>query len=282
MDRFCNNCKSKLDSMTGMCPNCGNGNDNKNKKLIILLVLAIICAIAVISVFAAVVITDISAKNKEEETQPATTAVTEQVTEEIQEKDKDEAKKDDKDTNTSDEDMKAFDKKDNADDKTKSDDTDDKKKFSLDCYADEGALMSMLEGETEENQALCKGLFAKKDLNVIMSKLLAIKKENDEFKKNAQECEAKECSKDFSACMGEVKGDIDEKTYSELYAEGKDIKTKDEMCKFTQKVKAFAYDHKKTIDNDSKNDDVFRFSEPKKTVSDDDTDVFARLNKKYN
>ena len=62
----------------------------------------------------------------------------------------------------------------------------------------------------------------------------------------------------------------------------KDIKTKDEMCKFTQKVKAFAYDHKKTIDNDSKNDDVFRFSEPKKTVSDDDTDVFARLNKKYN
>ena len=31
------------------------------------------------------------------------------------------------------------------------------------------------------------------------------------------------------------------------------------MCKFTQKVKAFAYDHKKTIDNDSKNDGVFRF-----------------------
>ena len=200
----------------------------------------------------------------------------------------DNAKKDDKDTNASDKDMKASDKKDDTDDKSKtddkdkSDDTDDKKKFSLDCYADEGALMSMLEGETEENQALCKGLFAKKDLNVIMSKLLAIKKENDEFKKNAQECEAKECSKDFSACMGEVKGDIDEKTYSELYAEGKDIKTKDEMCKFTQKVKAFAYDHKKTIDNDSKNDDVFRFSEPKKTVSDDDTDVFARLNKKYN
>ena len=193
----------------------------------------------------------------------------------------DSVKKDDKD-------MKASDKKDAVDDKSKtdnkdkSDDTDDKKKFSLDCYADEGALMSMLEGETEENQALCKGLFAKKDLNVIMSKLLAIKKENDEFKKNAQECEAKECSKDFSTCMGEVKGDIDEKTYSELYAEGKDIKTKDEMCKFTQKVKAFAYDHKKTIDNDSKNDDVFRFSEPKKTVSDDDTDVFARLNKKYN
>ena len=184
--------------------------------------------------------------------------------------------------------MKASDKKDAVDDKSKtddkdkSDDADDKKKFSLDCYADESALMSMLEGETEENQALCKGLFAKKDLNVIMSKLLAIKKENDEFKKNAQEVEAKECSKDFSTCMGEVKGDIDEKTYSELYAEGKDIKTKDEMCKFTQKVKAFAYDHKKTIDNDSKNDDVFRFSEPKKTVSDDDTDVFARLNKKYN
>ena len=193
----------------------------------------------------------------------------------------DNAKKDDKDIKTPD---KKDDTGDNskADDKTKSDDTDDKKKFSLDCYADEGALMSMLEGETEENQALCKGLFAKRDLNVIMSKLLAIKKENDEFKKNAQEVEAKECSKDFSTCMGEVKGDIDEKTYSELYAEGKDIKTKDEMCKFTQKVKAFAYDHKKTIDNNSKNDDVFRFSEPKKTVSDDDTDVFARLNKKYN
>ena len=193
----------------------------------------------------------------------------------------DNAKKDDKDIKTPDK-KDDTDDKSKADDKTKSDDADDKKNFSLDCYADESALMSMLEGETEENQALCKGLFAKRDLNVIMSKLLAIKKENDEFKKNAQEIEAKECSKDFSACMGEVKGDIDEKTYSELYAEGKDIKTKDEMCKFTQKVKAFAYDHKKTIDNNSKNDDVFRFSEPKKTVSDDDTDVFARLNKKYN
>lgn len=198
----------------------------------------------------------------------------------------DDAKKDDKDTKDKDtKDVKASDdandKKDDADD-NKGDDTDDKKKFSLDCYADEGALLSMLEGETEENQTLCKELFAKKDLNVIMSKLLAIKKENDEFKKNAQEAEAKECSNEFSACMGEVKGDIDEKTYSELYAEGKDIKTKDEMCKFTQKVKAFAYDHKKTTDNSSKNDDVFKFSEPKKTVSDDDTDVFARLNKKYN
>lgn len=197
----------------------------------------------------------------------------------------DNAKKDDKDTkDKGTKDVKASD---NADDKQsdtndKSDDTDDKKKFSLDCYADEGAFLSMLEGETEENQAICKELFAKKDLNVIMSKLLAIKKENDEFKKNAQEVEAKECSNEFSACMGEVKGDIDEKTYSELYAEGKDIKTKDEMCKFTQKVKAFAYDHKKTADNGSKNDDVFRFSEPKKTVSDDDTDVFARLSKKYN
>lgn len=205
----------------------------------------------------------------------------------------DDAKKDDKDTKdkdtkdvkaSDDADDKGDDKKDDADDGAddKGDDTDEKKKFSLDCYADEGALLSMLEGETEENQTLCKELFAKKDLNVIMSKLLAIKKENDEFKKNAQEAEAKECSNEFSACMGEVKGDIDEKTYSELYAEGKDIKTKDEMCKFTQKVKAFAYDHKKTTDNSSKNDDVFKFSEPKKTVSDDDTDVFARLNKKYN
>lgn len=179
-------------------------------------------------------------------------------------------------------DKKDIDNKTDTDDK-KDDDSDDKKKFSLDCYADEGALLSMLENETEENQTLCKELFAKKDLNVIMSKLLAIKKENDEFKKNAQEVEAKECSEEFSACMGEVKGDIDEKTYSELYAEGKDIKSKDEMCKFTQKVKAFAYDHKKTNSaNDAHNDGVFRFSAPSKTDTVDDTDVFARLNKKYN
>lgn len=179
-------------------------------------------------------------------------------------------------------DKKDIDNKTDTDDK-KDDDSDDKKKFSLDCYADEGALLSMLENETEENQTLCKELFAKKDLNVIMSKLLAIKKENDEFKKNAQKVEAKECSEEFSACMGEVKGDIDEKTYSELYAEGKDIKSKDEMCKFTQKVKAFAYDHKKTNSaNDAHNDGVFRFSAPSKTDTVDDTDVFARLNKKYN
>lgn len=200
--------------------------------------------------------------------------------------DNDVKKKDD--DNKKDTKVKASDDKKDIDDKTDTDDkkddnSDDKKKFSLDCYADEGALLSMLENETEENQTLCKELFAKKDLNVIMSKLLAIKKENDEFKKNAQEIEAKECSEEFSACMGEVKGDIDEKTYSELYAEGKDIKNKDEMCKFTQKVKAFAYDHKKTNSaNDTHNDGVFRFSAPSKTDTVDDTDVFARLNKKYN
>lgn len=201
-------------------------------------------------------------------------------------KKKDDDTKDDKDKDTtvkaSDDDKKDTDDAQSDDKKDKDDDSDDKKKFSLDCYADEGALLSMLENETEENQTLCKELFAKKDLNVIMSKLLAIKKENDEFKKNAQEVEAKECSEEFSACMGEVKGDIDEKTYSELYAEGKDITSKDEMCKFTQKVKAFAYDHKKTTSNDAHNDGVFRFSAPSKTDVDDDSDVFARLNKKYN
>lgn len=201
-------------------------------------------------------------------------------------KKKDDDTKDDKDKDTtvkaSDDDKKNTDDAQSDDKKDKDDDSDDKKKFSLDCYADEGALLSMLENETEENQTLCKELFAKKDLNVIMSKLLAIKKENDEFKKNAQEVEAKECSEEFSACMGEVKGDIDEKTYSELYAEGKDITSKDEMCKFTQKVKAFAYDHKKTTSNDAHNDGVFRFSAPSKTDVDDDSDVFARLNKKYN
>lgn len=201
-------------------------------------------------------------------------------------KKKDDDTKDDKNKDTavkaSDDDKKNTDDAQSDDKKDKDDDSDDKKKFSLDCYADEGALLSMLENETEENQTLCKELFAKKDLNVIMSKLLAIKKENDEFKKNAQEVEAKECSEEFSACMGEVKGDIDEKTYSELYAEGKDITSKDEMCKFTQKVKAFAYDHKKTTSNDAHNDGVFRFSAPSKTDVDDDSDVFARLNKKYN
>jgi hypothetical protein len=172
------------------------------------------------------------------------------------------------------------DEKSDDDEKDEDEDKEDEpKKFSFDAYADNGALMALLEAETEENRDFAIGLFSEGN-TAVFSKLMALKKENDTYKKNAEIEEKKNCDKTFAECMSEVKGEIDNETYDKLFAEGEAIQKMSDMTIFTQKVKAFAYDAKKVV---GKDDGVFVVGAPVVTTDTkiDDTDVFARLASKY-
>lgn len=238
----------------------------------------------------------------------------EKSTEDDKAEDKKDDAKDDKEFAESDEDSKS-DKDKDEDDKSDSEDNDDKtedkemaqeddksddadndvimsesdedakedeaedKKFSFDAYADSGALMTLLEAETEENRDFAVGLFSEGNV-AVFSKLMALKKENDEFKANAKAVEKENCGKAFAECMSEVKGEIEDEAYNKLFAEGETIESMSDMTVFTQKVKAFAYDARKTATNE--NDGVFVIGTPisNNNVT-NDTDVFERLAHKY-
>jgi hypothetical protein len=142
-------------------------------------------------------------------------------------------------------------------------------------------LYSLLENETEENKQLCTQLFEAKDINKVFSKLLEFKNKVDKYEAEKKEFEAKECAKEFSACMMEVKADMDADTYQKLYAEGESLKTNEEVKAFSERVKAIAYNFlKEKKEEQSKDDTILRMSAP---ISDDnkDTDVFSRLRKEY-
>ena len=179
----------------------------------------------------------------------------------------------------SDDDDKKSDDDDDKDEEKDTDKEDEPKKFSFDAYADNGALMALLEAETEENRDFAIGLFSEGN-TAVFSKLMSLKKENDTYKKNAEIEEKKNCDKTFAECMSEVKGEIDNETYDKLFAEGEAIQKMSDMTIFTQKVKAFAYDAKKVV---GKDDGVFVVGAPVVVPNTevDDTDVFARLASKY-
>lgn len=245
--------------------------------------------------------TDVEFAEKETETTKGEekTEETKDNTESMSEKTEDEEKSSEKDTDTnkemseetsdvimsedSDEDEKSDDNDDSddddKDDEKDTDKEDESKKFSFDAYADNGALMALLEAETEENRDFAIGLFSEGN-TAVFSKLMALKKENDTYKKNAEIEEKKNCDKTFAECMSEVKGEIDNETYDKLFAEGEAIQKMSDMTIFTQKVKAFAYDAKKVV---GKDDGVFIVGAPVVSTDTkiDDTDVFARLASKY-
>lgn len=162
------------------------------------------------------------------------------------------------------------------------------KKYSLDVHADEGAMLSMLEQETEENEKLAeedgeelKKLWASKDLNVIMEKTYSLMKEVKKLKEFKSKTEESECEAEFAQCMSKVKGKIEGKEYEKFYEEGKEIKEKDKMKEFSLRVKAFAYDHSIEGITEHK-DNTFRFGgrsvdsdKPNENLS-----VFDRISRK--
>ena len=152
----------------------------------------------------------------------------------------------------------------------------EEKKFSLDAYADCGATIAFLEHETEQNKALAEKVMKEMSAEDIVKTVVEFAKEVEDLKKFKAEMEEQEKQKKFNSIMASVKGDLDEKTFSDLYKEGEGISLID-MSGFENKVKAFAYEatKKKTVEE---TDIVeLKFAVDGLNKSKDDGDVFAKI-----
>ena len=176
----------------------------------------------------------------------------------------------------SDDDSKDDDKDDEQEDKE--DDDDKEKKFSLDAYVDQVAMLAMLENETEENKKLADEVMKQMSANEIVEKFVQMAKENAELKIEKEKSDKEKRDKKFSAIMASVKEDLGAKLFSELSEEGKDL-TLEQLGAFENKVKAFAYEA--TKNNQRKEDDgIMRFAGVDNSLNNQDgQDVFDRLSK---
>ena len=134
----------------------------------------------------------------------------------------------------------------------------EEKKFSLDAYVDQVAMLAMLEKETEQNKELAEKVMKQMSANEIVEKFVQMSKENAELKAEKEANDTEKRDKKFSAIMASVKEDLDVKKFSELSEEGKNLSL-GELSAFENKVKAFAYEATK---NKPKQDDdgIMRFA----------------------
>ena len=134
----------------------------------------------------------------------------------------------------------------------------EEKKFSLDAYVDQVAMLAMLEKETEQNKELAEKVMKQMSANEIVEKFIQMSKENAELKAEKEANDTEKRDKKFSAIMASVKEDLDEKKFSELSEEGKNLSL-GELGAFENKVKAFAYEA--TKNKPKQNDDgIMRFA----------------------
>lgn len=176
----------------------------------------------------------------------------------------------------SDDDSKDDDKDDEQEDKE--DDDDKEKKFSLDAYVDQVAMLAMLENETEDNKKLADEVMKQMSANEIVEKFVQMAKENAELRADKEKNEREKADKKFSAIMASVKEDLDTKLFSELSEEGKDL-TLEQLGAFENKVKAFAYEATKNKTR-KEDDGIMRFAGVDNSQNNQDSqDVFDRLSK---
>lgn len=117
----------------------------------------------------------------------------------------------------------------------------EEKAFSLDAYADMGAILALLEAETEQNQELAKRVMSEMLPKDIVMEFVEMAKEIEELKEFKFKVEDADREKKFSNIMATVKEDLDEKTFSDLQEEGKKLNL-EQLGAFENKVKAFAYE----------------------------------------
>lgn len=177
----------------------------------------------------------------------------------------------------SDDDSKDDDKDDEQEDK-EDDDDNQEKKFSLDAYVDQVAMLAMLENETEENKKLADEVMKQMSANEIVEKFVQMAKENAELRADKEKNEREKADKKFSAIMASVKEDLGAKLFSELSEEGKDL-TLEQLGAFENKVKAFAYEATKNKTR-KEDDGIMRFAGVDNSQNNQDSqDVFDRLSK---
>lgn len=154
----------------------------------------------------------------------------------------------------------------------------EEKKFSLDAYVDEVAIMEMLEKETKENKELADKVMKEMSANDIVKSFMEMSKEMAELRVEKEARDKEDRDKKFSAIMASVKEDLDVKKFAELSEEGKNLSLA-ELGAFENKVKAFAYEASKANPRKS-DDDVMRFAGVDSSLNNEaDEDVFVRISK---
>lgn len=154
----------------------------------------------------------------------------------------------------------------------------EEKKFSLDAYVDEVAMMEMLEKETRENKELADKVMKEMSANDIVKNFMEMSKEIAKLRVEKEARDKEDGDKKLSAIMASVKEDLDVKTFAELSEEGKNLSLA-ELGAFENKVKAFAYEASKA--NPRKfYDDVMKFAGVDGSLNNEaDEDVFVRISK---
>lgn len=154
-----------------------------------------------------------------------------------------------------------------------------KKEMSLDVNDYAGAMLEMLKAETEEQRKEALRLGDDEEMNVVMNKLYETTCEMSELKQF--KCEKMEEEKKYSIdkIMANVKEDLKDKDFADLYKEGMACKY-EEVKQFELKVKAFAYENSKTKETKEKkfseNNDVFMGFAINKNESSEKEDVFKK------
>ena len=156
----------------------------------------------------------------------------------------------------------------------------DEKKFSLDAYVDQTAMLAMLEKETDECKELANKVMKEFSADEIVTKFVEMAKENAELKAEKDKIDAEKQSKKFAAIMASVKEDLDEKMFAELSEEGKNLSF-EQLGAFENKVKAFAYEatkKNKEQNNNDGTDEIMKFGSSDGS-NEYDNDVFNRIAK---
>ena len=155
---------------------------------------------------------------------------------------------------------------------------DEEKKFSLNAYVDEAAMLTMLENETDEFKELAEKVTKEFSANDIVLKFIEMAKENAELKAEKEQNDTEKKEKKFSAIMASVKEDLDEESYAQLAEEGKQLSL-DQLGAFENKVKAFAYEATKKNGSDKEeNAEIMKFGNSN-NENEYEKDVFARISK---
>ncbi|PNX45571.1 MAG: hypothetical protein BV457_09305 [Thermoplasmata archaeon M9B1D] len=151
----------------------------------------------------------------------------------------------------------------------------EEKKFSLDAYVDSGAMLALLEAETETYKGLANKVMKEMSAEDIVMEFVKVVKERDELKTEKDKEEKDKTEKKFMSIMAEYKEGLSTDNFVKLYEEGKILKF-EELDGFVNKIKSFAEEVEKKED-----DRIFKFAGTDNSIKEHvDEDVFDRIKKK--
>lgn len=128
-------------------------------------------------------------------------------------------------------------------------DTKDDKKFSLDAYADCGAILEMLKDETEDNVTLAKQVMSTMSASDIVMNFVKMSKENKSLKDEKANKEKDDKDKKVFAMLASIKNSVDYPTLKKLEAEADKLSLSELDGEFSNKVKSFAKDENVTVEH---------------------------------